>query len=314
MKVVNVGSLNVDRTYRVHSFVSAGETIKALAYEEHCGGKGLNQSVAIARADAEVWHVGAIGRDGRGLVDLLRKAGVRCDFIEEVDGPTGHAVIQVEQGGQNCIIICGGANDGLSRNLIDCALATCTDQDIVLVQNETANVGYTIAAAKARGLTVVCNPSPLTKGLLEADLSGVSLFILNEFEASALAGVGSQCKQEKLLRCLTLRYPSAAFLVTFGSDGCCYYDSGRYLSCPAFSVPVVDTTGAGDTFCGYFLAGILRGTPVEAAMEKASAAAALSVMGQGASESIPALAAVNAFLERELGSEREGRTQVSVLV
>ena len=115
MKILNLGSLNVDKTYSVKRFVQPKETIQALKYEEFCGGKGLNQSVALARAGAEVYHAGAVGEDGKLLTDTLKAAGADIRYVEQLDGASGHAVIQIDEAGQNNIIICGGANRGSKR-------------------------------------------------------------------------------------------------------------------------------------------------------------------------------------------------------
>lgn len=101
MKILNLGSLNIDKTYSVKRFVQPKETIQALDYEEFCGGKGLNQSVALARAGAEVYHAGAVGGDGRILLDMLKEAGADTGYVETLDGASGHAVIQIDESGQN---------------------------------------------------------------------------------------------------------------------------------------------------------------------------------------------------------------------
>lgn len=297
MKILNIGSLNIDRTYRVHEFVQPGETIKALSYAEYCGGKGLNQSIALARAGACVWHAGAVGADGDALRRALVDAGVRDEFIQRVEGPTGHAVIQVTDTGQNDIIICGGANDKVSRELIDRALAALEPGDMVLLQNETANVAHAMRAAKERGLTVAFNPSPMNAGVLDLDLGLVDLFILNEGEACALAGLEHAAAPEEVLEALRERYGIARIVMTLGHAGCRFAaPDGTFASCGAYRVEAVDTTGAGDTFCGFFLAGIASGSSPREALVRASAAAAISVTGAGAAQSIPAASEVDAFM------------------
>ena len=119
MKIINIGSLNIDRIYGVEHFVQPGETIKVRTYSEACGGKGLNQSIAAARSGAEVHHAGAVGSDGGMLLEILRISGVHTEKTKILSGASGHAVIQVDKNGQNNIMICGGANDAVSMGMID---------------------------------------------------------------------------------------------------------------------------------------------------------------------------------------------------
>ena len=119
MKILNFGSLNIDKVYQVDNFVRAGETISSKNLNFFCGGKGLNQSIALAKAGADVWHAGCIGNDGQMLSDALQNSQVRLDFLKTLDMPTGHALIQVSQTGQNCIILFGGANQAISKEQID---------------------------------------------------------------------------------------------------------------------------------------------------------------------------------------------------
>ena len=165
MKVLNIGSLNIDRVYGVDHFVKPGETIKTRTYAEACGGKGLNQSIALARSGAEVHHVGAVGADGGMLLDVLKASGVHTEGTKSLSGASGHAVIQVDQNGQNNIIICGGANDSVSKEMIDEAVKEVEEGDIVLLQNEISNVGYAAETAKKAGAKVALNPSPINENL-----------------------------------------------------------------------------------------------------------------------------------------------------
>lgn len=296
MKIFNIGSLNIDRTYRVADFVRPGETIKVSSYAEYCGGKGLNQSIAAARAGAEVFHVGAVGMDGSALVEELKNAGACTTYVNRVDAPTGHAVIQVTDAGENDIIICGGANDKVSIELIDRALAAAAPGDIVLLQNETANVGYALGAAKERGLRVVLNPSPINDSLLELDLTCVDLFILNEHEAAALAGMDDCSDSEAVANALSVRYPHAAHMLTLGSRGGRYLSLDAELTCSSYGMVPVDTTAAGDTFCGYFLASLAQGLDISDVLKRASAASAVAITRPGASISIPTALEVDAFM------------------
>ena len=226
------------------------------------------------------------------LVDFLRGAGVDVSGIRRTAGATGHAIIQVDASGQNCILLFGGANQELLPADVDDWLAEAGAGDIVLLQNETSCVEYAVSAARARGLRVALNPSPITPGLLAADLRGVDLFILNEIEGGALSG---QTEPEAIAAALEVRYPDAAILLTLGGAGSLYACGGSRVFCEACRAEtVVDTTGAGDTYTGYFLAGWAGGGAPLACMCRAGAAAALAIGRPGAAPSIPREAEVDA--------------------
>lgn len=299
MSIINIGSLNIDRTYRVVQFVRPKETIKAQLYEEFCGGKGLNQSIALASAGADVYHVGAVGRDGGQLIQMLSEKGVNTTYVKVYeDTASGHAVIQIDQEGQNNIIIWKGANDKVSCRQIDEALDKFQAGDLVLLQNEISNVAYAMEAARARGMKLIFNPSPVTKGLREYPLHLVDYFILNELEAQALAELASDDIAE-IRRGLREKYPNAVFILTLGECGAWYFDKTRTYFHPSFKVEAVDTTAAGDTFSGYFIAGLAEAYPAERCLKEASAAAALAVCKKGAALSVPSQQEVENFLKNQ---------------
>lgn len=297
MKILNLGSLNIDKTYQVQHFVQPKETMNALGYDEHCGGKGLNQSVALARAGAEVYHAGMVGQDGEELLRVLNQAGVRTQFIEKMDMPSGHAVIQVDAQGQNSIIIFGGANQSVTQKYIDTVFKTFGEGDILLLQNEVSNIDYAIEKAKSLGIKIAFNPSPFNEKILKCNLDLVDYFIVNEIEGKLLADSETFEPQEIIAK-LKGRYPNAGFVVTFGENGSYYFDSMEQIYQPVFAVTTVDTTGAGDTYCGYFLAGLSKEMPIKENLKFASAASALAVAGKGAADSIPSLEAVEKFIEK----------------
>ena len=297
MKILNIGSLNIDKTYSVKRFVQPKETIQALKYEEFCGGKGLNQSVALARAGAEVYHAGAVGADGALLVNMLESSGVHTEHLLKTAGASGHAVIQIYGSGQNNIIICGGANRELTKEYIDSVLEHFGPEDLLLLQNETSNVGYAIGKAKEKGMTVALNPSPADDAIKSFPLSLVDYFIINELEGRELAEIGSE-EPEKIMAALLEKFPGAHFVLTLGENGAYYFDGGKKAFHDIFRVKAVDTTGAGDTFCGYFIAGLSKGLDVETILTQASAASAISVGRKGAAPGIPTMAEVKEFLER----------------
>ena len=160
MRIINFGSLNLDYTYTVDHIVEPGETLDTVERKIFCGGKGLNQSIALARAGLEVHHAGMIGEDGEMLVDLCRKENIHTHYIWKVPGPSGHTIIQVDESGQNCILLYGGANRKFTKNYIDEVLADFSEEDIVLVQNEINLVDYVIEAASRKKMRIILNPSP----------------------------------------------------------------------------------------------------------------------------------------------------------
>lgn len=296
MKVVNLGSLNIDKTYSVEHFVRPGETIKAKSYREYCGGKGLNQSIALSRAGAEVYHAGKVGEDGALLRKVLEDSGVNLTYLEKGTQVSGHAIIQIDEAGRNNIIISGGANEELDKQFIEKVLGNFREGDILLLQNEISNVAFAIEEAKRRGLKIVFNPSPLDEKIPGYPLKDVDLFIMNEIEAEEiLRGEHFNIGQEESLvyqhgireEDLRKAFPKAAFVITLGEKGSVYFDENARIEQDIFPTTVVDTTGAGDTFCGYFLAGLTKGLLVKDCLELASAAASLSVSKSGAAASIP---------------------------
>ncbi|HAL73646.1 MAG TPA: ribokinase [Clostridiales bacterium] len=290
MRILNFGSLNLDFVYQVEHFVRPGETILSDRLDIFNGGKGLNQSIALARAGATVFHAGRVGSDGQRLVDCLADNGVDTRFIRRSAGPGGHALIQVDASGQNCIILHGGSNQQIAETDIDETLDFFAAGDILLLQNEINHVALIMEKAHQRGLNIALNPSPITASLSDYPLKYVSWFILNEIEAAALTGNSGQADSrtgEQMAGRLIERWPQAAVVLTLGSEGAIYLDRNHVVRQPARRVPVVDTTAAGDTFTGYFLQGIAAGQPIHEVMLKASAAAAICVSRPGASDSIP---------------------------
>lgn len=294
MKILSFGSLNLDKVYAVPHFVRPGETLSAANLEEFCGGKGLNQSIALARAGAEVWHAGCVGqKDGAVLLQALQAAGVNTSLIEPLPCPTGHAVIQINTEAQNCILLYGGANQCVTRAQINKTLDCFAPGDFLVLQNEINELDYLITSASRRGLIIVMNPSPMTPALQELPLGLVDYFLLNEIEARDLCG--AQLAEEDCLISLKNKYPHAKIVLTLGEKGCIYQDKAKRIVQPAVRVKAVDTTAAGDTFTGYFVAAVAAGAAVGQALKNATCAAALAVGRKGASPSIPLRAEVENF-------------------
>lgn len=284
MTIFNLGSINIDRAYSLDHIVAPGETASALALRESPGGKGFNQSIALARAGARVRHIGAIGADGAHLVAMLREAGADTAAIATVAEPTGHAIIQVDREGRNSIVVFAAANGAITLDAVLAALADAAPGDILLCQNETSAVAETMRMAKSRGMRIVFNPSPFDAKIAALPLELVDLFMVNETEEAALLALGGGAAD-------------AARVVTRGADGCESFAPGREsVKCASFRVKAVDTTAAGDTFTGYYLAALASDADEATALRRASAAAAISVTRHGAADSIPSAAEVDAFL------------------
>ena len=290
MKILNFGSLNLDLVYQIPHFVRAGETLSTTGFSKGVGGKGLNQSVAQAKAGAEVYHAGLIGEDGMMLKDFLAANGVDTRFVRVTDCPSGHAVIQVIPEGNNCIFLYGGANQQVSEAFIAEALKPFAAGDFLVLQNEINMIDKIILAAAEKGMQVVLNPSPIADNLKELPLEKISWFILNEIEGAELSG---ETEPDRIIDKLTALYPHAKIVLTLGGDGSVYADAEKRVHQSVFKVQAVDTTAAGDTFTGFFFAAMAEGNvSVEEALKRASKASSISVTRPGAAASIPTLSEV----------------------
>lgn len=287
MKILNFGSLNLDYVYSVDHFVRAGETISSSLMEQFCGGKGLNQSVAFARAGADVYHAGCIGAEGGMLRRMLDDSGVNTRFVKTVPNVAcGHAIIQVNKNGENCILLYGGANQAITEDFMDEVFSDFSEGDLLMLQNEVNGLATMIQKAKEKNMTVALNPSPFNEKITALDLSLIDWIILNETEGCEITG-----KQEAgdILDTLLERYPHMRVVLTLGSQGAIYADAARRTAQSIFPAHVVDTTAAGDTFTGFFFASVLSGESPETALRIASAASSITVSRKGAAPSIPTM-------------------------
>ena len=290
MKVLCFGSLNIDYTYKVDHFVKKGETLSSESLKVFSGEKGLNQSIALAKAGADIWHAGAIGSDGIFLVKELEKAGVNTEYITVLENVrTGNAIIQNDKEGDNCIILYGGANHAITKEQVNSVLEHFHSGDFLVLQNEINELPYIMEQAHKKDMKIVLNPSPMNDRIFELPLAYVNYFVLNEIEAGQLLDM--EIKEgfdgKELSKKLLERFPEAAIVLTLGSDGSVYLDKQNRVCQSAFRVKTVDTTAAGDTFTGFFIGGILKKLSVGDAMEMASKAAAIAVSRAGAAPSIP---------------------------
>jgi ribokinase len=282
MTIYNLGSINIDMVHRVPHLPAPGETLAAREYSQGLGGKGANMSVAAARGAAHVRHIGAVGADGRWVVERLMEYGVDTTHITQVSEATGHAIINVDDAAENAIVLWPGANAGIDGNLIGAALSEASPNDVLMIQNETS--GQQIAAQMARdlGLSVVYAAAPFDVDAVQSVLPFVDVLFLNEVEAEHLeVALGIGVKD----------IPVADVVVTLGAKGCRWYQNSARLVTDFDAIPVaaVDTTGAGDTFTGYVVAGLDRGMPMAQAIGLATQAAALMVTRLGTADVIPDL-------------------------
>ena len=288
MRVLNFGSLNLDYVYTVEHFVGPGETLSAASRVVKCGGKGLNQSVALARAGAEVWHAGCIGMGGEPLMRLLADEGVDVSAVKSVSEMQGHTVIQVDPSGENCILLYGGSNRCVTREQIDDTLSRFEPGDWLVLQNEINGIRAIVDGAAARGMRIALNPSPFNDALAEVDFGKLTWLLVNEVEAKQITG--SDDPEVAWVR-MHARWPGLSVLITLGSAGSVAFrvtgDRVEKACQPAFRVKAVDTTAAGDTYTGYFISGLMKGMPLQECMRRASKASSISVTRLGAADSIP---------------------------
>ena len=290
LKILNYGSMNLDHVYAVPHFVQPGETISAADLRLFAGGKGLNQSIAVAKAGGAVCHAGIVGEDGGILLEALRRQGVNIDHVRQTAGFSAHTVIQVDAGGQNSIIVYSGSNMHPSEEDMDRILEDFCPGDLLMLQNELSGSPEMLEKAAAKGMEILLNPSPADEQIKLYPLHRVNWFLLNEIEGELITGA---CEPEAILDVFASKYPEASVVFTLGADGAYLQQGGRRIFQPAFPVKPVDTTAAGDTFTGYFVAGLVEGLPLDCIMKRAALAASIAVRRPGAADSIPFKAEVD---------------------
>ncbi|MBQ3090792.1 MAG: ribokinase [Oscillospiraceae bacterium] len=296
MKVLNIGSMNLDHVYSVDHIVQPGETEATGEMNIFLGGKGMNQSVALAKAGVEVYQGGMIGDDGQPFLDACREYGVHADYIRQIDTKTGHAIIQIDKNAQNCILLYGGANQKLTEAYVDEVLGHFAADDILLLQNEVNLLPYIVDKAYELGMQIALNPSPFNEKLEQVDMSKISIFLLNEVEGGQITGL---TEPEEIIAKIQELYPHAKIVLTLGKDGAVYADETQKHYQPIFKVKAVDTTAAGDTFTGYFLAGLAEGMPIPDVLRMSAKASSIAVSREGAVPSIPYRAEVMESLAKD---------------
>lgn len=296
MKILNFGSLNIDIFFRVENIVKPGETISAKSIEKRPGGKGLNQSVALSKSFENVYHAGSVGDDGVFLIDYLKSENINTKYIKKSDKLTGNAIIQVDDRGENSIVLYKGANFDNDKKFIDEVLDNFDKDDILLLQNEISSMKYLIDKAYEKGMKIVLNPSPITDEIKEFDFNKIDLLLVNEIEAKDIA---NKDNIDESINYFMATYPNINLIVTLGSKGSIFVNKNEKIKQEGIKVQSVDSTGAGDTFTGFFVSYFYQGKNVRDCLKFASLASALSVTKSGASISIPSLCDVKEF-ERKI--------------
>ena len=274
--------------------MAPGETESSVSMTTVAGGKGLNQSIALAKAGVDVYLAGQVGEEGDLLEEVCKDSCVNTSFLEHVSGRSGHTFIQVDRNGQNSILLFGGANQSQKRHKIDEVISYFKEGDFLLLQNEINELAYLIQRAYEQKMFIVLNPSPYNQELKKCDLQKISLFVLNEVEAQQLIGSSDVKVIENGMRKF---FPKSDVLLTLGVNGSYYFgvkDNKNYQEC--IPVKAVDTTGAGDTYTGYFVAMRMKGMTVVDSMRIASFAAGIACTKHGAAPSIPKLDEVENLL------------------
>ncbi len=246
MAFLVMGSLNYDDNYFLDHIVMPGETIASQTMESACGGKGFNQAVALAKAGAEVYLAGLVGEaDGARICQEARENGIKDTFLGKKEGYTGKAIIQIDQAGQNSIVLFGGANRKWTLEYVDKVLEHFQAEDILILQNEINVTAEIITKAWEKGMKIVLNPSPFEEKILNWPLERVSLFLLNEVEGGqmtgerrtgegfkAFAGKVSECSfcsDLRRERCLVRRKWRNCLLSGEESEGDRHYSCWRYV-------------------------------------------------------------------------------------
>jgi ribokinase len=287
MKFLNYGSVNIDLVFTVDHMVEPGETLSSSSFFRSAGGKGANQSAALAKAGADVTHAGKIGSDGQFLVDLLSGYGVDTSLISLYEGATGQALIQLDKHKQNAIVLYGGGNLQITKEEIDESLVLFEAGDMLVLQNEIVLTFYLIGEAKKRGMKVCLNTAPFDEKILALPLQLVDILVVNEIEGAALAKTAKGASFSEVLDALVKAFPASEIVLTVGKGGAYYGYKENRLHEPIYDLPVADTTAAGDTFIGYFLTSRALGHDNQSALRHAFKASGLAVSRLGAMGSIP---------------------------
>lgn len=286
-KILVFGSLNIDIVYSLDHIVRPGETILSSDIEKNPGGKGLNQACAISKTGLDVYMAGCVGEDGDMLLDTLSSFGVDVSNVKSVSVPTGNAIIERSKDGQNSIILFAGANRVIDKMMIDDVVASFEEDDIIVLQNEINGLEYIIEKASEKGMYVVFNPAPFDPSVFSLPLDKVNLLVVNEIEGAGIAGKDNNSTYEDILDALREKYRKTEVIMTCGCNGSYWQKNDERIYQEALKVDAVDTTAAGDTFIGYFIASRELGHTVKESMRYATVASSITVTRKGAAGSVP---------------------------
>ena len=297
MKFLVLGSLNIDIVYQLPHIVAPGETITSYKRSIHPGGKGANQAAALARAGADTFMAGKIGADGIFLKNILDEFNVNTSMIKiDRENPSGHGLIQLAQNGENSIVLFPGTNRQIGDDEIDRVISNFTPGDIILLQNEINSLEQIITKAAERKMKIAFNPAPFTSDVMNLPIDQVSYMFVNRIEAAQLTQMTENTPPETLIRAAAEKMPNAEIILTLGSEGALHCCNNVITHSEAFKVSPVDTTGAGDTFIGFFLCHREKKKKPETAMQYAAAASAIAITQLGAMNSIPSAHDVENFI------------------
>lgn len=290
MKIYNIGSANIDYVYSVFHITHPGETLSSENMQIFPGGKGLNQAIALSKAGAEVIFVAITGKSGSFLLDTLKENGVDTSRIKTTEFADGHAIIQVDNTGQNSILLYSGTNYKFNKEYIEKSLFDAKEKDILLLQNEINCLSEIFNIAHEKKMQIAFNPSPIDSNIDKLPLSYVKWWFCNEIEAQALF---KSNKPEEIVENFLKKYPESSLILTLGINGSIFANSEKVINHEIYKINAIDTTAAGDTFTGYYLSQIARGKPEDYCLKIASKAASIAVSREGAAASIPLISEVN---------------------
>ena len=298
-RILVVGSLNMDLVVLVETHPKPGDTVLGGDTRTIPGGKGANQAAAASKAGGDVAMLGLVGSDAYGdaLREALREAGVDVGFVGTVKGPSGVALITVDAGGQNMIVVSPGANGKLDpkdfeEGMLDGAALVMMQLEIPL-----GTVQSVAEAAAARGVPLLLNPAP-ARHLADELLQKIKYLVVNEGEAALLSGSGVTDAESALAAAQSLRKRGAdTVVVTLGARGLVWSGGDGEEVLDAHNVKAIDTTAAGDAFCGAFAVALAEERGLELSLRFANAAGALATTKEGAQPSLPTRGEIEALLE-----------------
>lgn len=284
MKIYDIGSANIDYVYSVSHITKPGETLSSSDMQTFPGGKGLNQAVALSKAGADVVFGAVLGSGGSFLLNILKENGVDVSRIKITDNADGHAIIQVDEKGENSILLFPGTNAAFTKEYIEEILFDANEGDILLLQNEINCLQELFEIAHKKKMRIAFNPSPFSASIYKLPLSYVDFFFCNEIEGEALF---ESAIPKEICDNFIKKYPDSNLILTLGEKGSIFKSKNEYIIQPIFKTKVADTTAAGDTFTGYFLSEISKGNDAKTALEISSKASSIAVSRKGAAASVP---------------------------